>query len=97
MKRDSRRSEESVPYVIVVGSEKGGTGKSTTAIHLAVAMMKLGFRVGTIDLDARQGTLSAFFRNRAAQAEQSGRHAGTVEAPRHPALDGRRAGGGRSG
>src|SRR3546814_10019872 len=66
MQRDSQRPErsvppkqsvppeQSVPYVIVVGSEKGGTGKSTTAIHLAVALMKLGFRVGTIDLDARQ-------------------------------------------
>jgi chromosome partitioning protein len=83
MKRDSRRSEESVPYVIVVGSEKGGTGKSTTAIHLAVALMKLGFRVGTIDLDARQGTLSAFFRNRAIQAEQSGL---TLELSKHRAI-----------
>lgn len=68
MQRDSHRTEESVPYVIVVGSEKGGTGKSTTAIHLAVALMKLGFRVGTVDLDARQGTFTAFCRNRAAQA-----------------------------
>lgn len=68
MQRDSQRVEESVPYVIVVGSEKGGTGKSTTAIHLAVALMKLGFRVGTVDLDARQGTFTAFWRNRAAQA-----------------------------
>ncbi|MGF1592258.1 MAG: division plane positioning ATPase MipZ [Kiloniellaceae bacterium] len=83
MKRDSRRSEESVPYVIVVGSEKGGTGKSTTAIHLAVALMKFGFRVGTIDLDARQGTLSAFFRNRSAQNGQSGR---ALELPKHRAI-----------
>ncbi len=72
MQAGSTRTEESVPYVVVVGSEKGGTGKSTTAIHLAVALMKLGFRVGTIDLDARQGTFSAFFRNRAEQAERSG-------------------------
>src|SRR3546814_13788275 len=76
MQRDSQRPErsvppkqsvppeQSVPYVIVVGSEKGGTGKSTTAIHLAVALMKLGFRVGTIDLDARQGTFPAFLRDR---------------------------------
>src|SRR3546814_12267977 len=69
MQRDSHRPEESVPYVIVVGSEKGGTGKSTTAIHLTVGLMKLGFRVGTIDLDARQGTFTAFWRNRAAQSE----------------------------
>src|SRR3546814_20122777 len=64
MQRDSQRPErsvppkqsvppeQSVPYVIVVGSAKGGTGKSTTAIHLAVALMKLGFRVGTIDLES---------------------------------------------
>src|SRR3546814_15847745 len=70
MQRDSHRPEESVPYVIVVGSEKGGTGKSTTAIHLTVGLMKLGFRVGTLDLDARQGTSTAFWRNRATQSEQ---------------------------
>ncbi|MGF1628392.1 MAG: division plane positioning ATPase MipZ [Kiloniellaceae bacterium] len=73
MQRDSHRPDESVPYVIVVGSEKGGTGKSTTAIHLTVALLKLGFRVGSIDLDARQGTFTGFFRNRDAQARQSGR------------------------
>jgi chromosome partitioning protein len=73
MQVSSNRGEEAVPYVVVLGSEKGGTGKSTTAIHLAVALMKLGFRVGTIDLDARQATLSEFFRNRAALAERSGR------------------------
>ncbi len=90
MQRNSNRPEgvgphdEAVPYVLVIGSEKGGTGKSTTAIHLSVALMKLGFRVGTIDLDARQGTFSAFFRNRSAQAEQSGR---ALELPRHRAVE----------
>ncbi|GAB4233938.1 MAG: division plane positioning ATPase MipZ [Kiloniellaceae bacterium] len=84
MQRSSSRPEEAVPYVIVVGSEKGGTGKSTTAIHLAVALMKLGFRVGTIDLDARQGTLSAFFHNRAALAEKTGR---ALELPKHRAIE----------
>ncbi|MGD1877968.1 MAG: division plane positioning ATPase MipZ [Kiloniellaceae bacterium] len=83
MQRDSHRPDESVPYVIVVGSEKGGTGKSTTAIHLAVALMKLGFRVGTIDLDARQGTFSAFFRNRSATAEATGR---PLALPKHRAI-----------
>jgi chromosome partitioning protein len=52
MQRSSNRPEEAVPYVIVVGSEKGGTGKSTTAIHLAVALMKLGFRVDTPGSDS---------------------------------------------
>ena len=32
-------------HVIVVGNEKGGTGKSTLSIHLSVALMKAGFRV----------------------------------------------------
>ena len=38
-------------HVIVVGNEKGGTGKSTIAMHLAVALMNFGQRVATIDLD----------------------------------------------
>jgi len=84
MQRDSHRQEDSVPYVIAVGSEKGGTGKSTTAIHLAVALMKLGFRVGTIDLDARQGTFTAFWANRAAQAVRSGR---PLELTKHRAIE----------
>lgn len=52
------------PQVIVVGNEKGGTGKSTTAMHLIVALLRDGFSVGAIDLDARQGTLSRYFDNR---------------------------------
>lgn len=60
------------PYVIVVGNEKGGTGKSTTAMHLIVALLKLGYTVGSLDLDARQGTLTRYLANRAAYAEDSG-------------------------
>jgi chromosome partitioning protein len=48
----------------VVGNEKGGSGKSTTAMHIAVALMKCDFEVGTIDLDSRQGTFSAMMDNR---------------------------------
>ncbi len=44
--------------VIVLGNEKGGSGKSTAAMHLIVALLRDGYRVGAIDLDARQGTLS---------------------------------------
>ncbi len=28
------------PHIIVLGNEKGGSGKSTTAMHLVVALMK---------------------------------------------------------
>lgn len=61
------------PYVIVVGNEKGGTGKSTTAVNLAVALLRIGFAVGTIDLDARQRTLSRYLANRRAFAIDAGR------------------------
>ena len=53
--RRSRRAK-----IITLGNQKGGTGKSTTAMHLAVALLKLGYRVGTIDLDGGQGTLSRY-------------------------------------
>ncbi len=52
------------PRVIVLGNEKGGSGKSTVAIHLAIGLIEAGLRVGTIDLDGRQGTLSHFMENR---------------------------------
>lgn len=51
-------------HVIVVGNEKGGAGKTTTAMHLAIALMRMGFPVGTIDLDPRQRTLSRYVENR---------------------------------
>ncbi|MGO9817558.1 MAG: division plane positioning ATPase MipZ [Acidocella sp.] len=51
-------SEQTRPYVIVLGNEKGGSGKSTTSIHIIVALLRDGYRVGAMDLDARQGTLA---------------------------------------
>src|SRR5437899_1243126 len=55
-------------HVLVIGNEKGGSGKSTTALHIAVALMGEGSRVATLDLDARQGTLGRYLENRAAYA-----------------------------
>ncbi len=56
--------------VIVLGNEKGGTGKSTTAMHLIVGLLREGYAVGAIDLDARQGSLTRYFDNRVAYAEK---------------------------
>jgi chromosome partitioning protein len=50
--------------VIVVGNEKGGAGKSTIAIHTAVALLHAGAKVAVLDLDLRQQTLGHFFANR---------------------------------
>ena len=60
----------SSPRIIVFGNEKGGTGKSTLAMHLTVALLRRGLKVGTLDLDARQGTLSRYIANRARTAER---------------------------
>lgn len=51
-------------HVIVVGNEKGGSGKSTVALHVAIGLMRLGYSVGTIDLDSHQGTLTTAMKNR---------------------------------
>lgn len=80
-----RLPDSARPYVITLGNEKGGTGKSTTAVHLAVALMKVGFSVGTIDLDGRQGTLSRYLANREAWAARTGE---ALAVPRNVRIDG---------
>jgi chromosome partitioning protein len=60
-------------HVIVVGNEKGGSGKSTTAFHLAVYLLYAGHRVATIDVDSRQQTLTHYLRNRRAHNQETGR------------------------
>ena len=53
------------PHRIVFANEKGGTGKSTTAVHIAVALSYQGAKVAALDLDPRQRTLYRYFENRA--------------------------------
>ncbi len=55
-------------YCVVLGNEKGGSGKSTVAMHVAIALMKAGQRVATIDLDSRQKSLTHYVENRRAWA-----------------------------
>jgi len=54
------------PHHLVFANEKGGTGKSTTAVHTAVALAASGHRVGVLDLDHRQRTTTRYLENRAA-------------------------------
>jgi chromosome partitioning protein len=66
--------------VIVVGNEKGGSGKSTVAMHLAVALTKSGQAAATIDLDARQKSFTRYVENRRAWARQATRK---LDIPEH--------------
>jgi chromosome partitioning protein len=59
-------------HVIVLGNSKGGTGKSTTAMHIVVGLLRGGYSVGALDLDLRQGTLERFLENRRAFAARRG-------------------------
>lgn len=52
------------PHIIVLGNEKGGSGKTTTSMHLVVSLLRLHFNVGTMDIDARQRSLSRYLENR---------------------------------
>jgi chromosome partitioning protein len=67
-------------HVIVVGNEKGGTGKSTLAMHLTVALMNFGQRVATIDLDSRQKSFTHYVENRDAWSKRCG---GRLRIPEH--------------
>lgn len=59
-------------HVIVLGNEKGGSGKSTTAMHILTALMADGYRVGALDLDLRQASLTRYLQNRRATAASTG-------------------------
>ena len=59
-------------HVIVFANEKGGTGKSTTAVHVAVALAAQGRSVAALDLDHRQRTLARYLENRAATMRRRG-------------------------
>ncbi|MCS6760031.1 MAG: division plane positioning ATPase MipZ, partial [Candidatus Devosia euplotis] len=67
-------------HIIAVGNEKGGSGKSTTALHLAVYLLHQGHSVATLDVDSRQQTLTHYVRNRRSTIETAGRQ---VPMPKH--------------
>src|SRR3954454_3761003 len=69
------------PHFIIFANEKGGTGKSTTAVHSAVALAQGGRRVAALDLDTRQRTLGRYLDNRLETVKRLG-----VELPM-PAYD----------
>lgn len=76
------RAEEK-SHIIVLGNEKGGTGKSTITLHLIVSLLRQGFKVGSIDVDARQGTLSRYIENRRQRVENTSQK---LPIPEHTAV-----------
>jgi len=75
-------------HIIVFGNEKGGSGKSTTAMHVAIGLLRLGYKVASIDLDARQGTLTRYMANR---FEYIARHKVELPSPDHLPIEKSRA------
>src|SRR5215216_5420065 len=71
-------------FCVVLGNEKGGSGKSTTAMHITVALLKAGQRVATIDLDSRQKSFTRYVENRRNCARRTGAN---LEVPDHFAVE----------
>src|SRR6516165_10046315 len=71
---------QSSPHVVVIGNQKGGSGKSTFAMHIIVALLKAGKRVASFDLDLNQLTLTRYLGNR---HEWDRKHEQKLELPDH--------------
>jgi chromosome partitioning protein len=71
-------------HVVVLGNEKGGSGKSTVAMHVAIALLQAGQRVATIDLDCRQQSFTRYINNRSAWARRTGLH---LQLPVHRCIE----------
>ena len=63
-------TDRSAAHTIVVGGENAGSGKSMTAVHLAISLLHRGKSVGMIDLDRERGTTANFLAERLAWAKQ---------------------------
>ena len=66
------RMTAQTPHYIIFANEKGGTGKSTSAVHVAVALAVQGYKVVGLDLDPRQRTFYRYLENRLATAGRRG-------------------------
>ena len=71
-------------HILVIGNEKGGSGKTTTSMHMIVALLRLGFKVGSMDIDARQRSLSRYIENRKSTMESENT---TLPLPAHVVIN----------
>lgn len=71
-------------HILVLGNEKGGSGKTTTAMHLITGLLHQGYRVGSIDLDGRQRSLTRYVENRQVWMDQN---SVTLPMPAHTVIE----------
>jgi chromosome partitioning protein len=76
-------TRDKTPHVIVIGNHKGGSGKSTFAMHIIIALLKAKKRVASFDLDSNQLTLSRYIGNRGGWGRE---HKLELELPDHTAI-----------
>lgn len=57
--------------IVVFGNTKGGTGKSTLAVHATLSLILKGYRLVAIDADGDQGTMSRYWENRKIFAQRA--------------------------
>ncbi|MGO4853792.1 division plane positioning ATPase MipZ [Phaeovulum sp. W22_SRMD_FR3] len=75
-------------HIIVVGNEKGGSGKSTTCMHVGTALVRMGHRVGALDLDLRQRSFGRYVENRNAFMAREGLDLPSIDYRDLPEADG---------
>lgn len=69
---EAAASQPKQAHVIVCGNEKGGSGKTTTSMHIIVFLLNAGYRVASIDLDSRQLSLTRYLENRRRWQKKTG-------------------------
>lgn len=81
-------NRETDTHVIVIGNEKGGSGKTTVAMHTVVALLRAGRSVGVLDIDVRQKSLARYLENRAQWGVAQGLSATELPMPKFLPLQG---------
>ncbi|MDD2529998.1 MAG: P-loop NTPase, partial [Bacteroidales bacterium] len=56
-----KKSVAKIKHLVAVGSGKGGVGKSTVAVNIAISLAKLGFKVGLADVDIYGPSIPTLF------------------------------------
>jgi chromosome partitioning protein len=79
--------DRALAHIIVFGNEKGGSGKSTTCMHVATALARAGKTVGGLDLDLRQRSFGRYLENRAATMKREEVSLPTPELVELPPID----------